>query len=248
MTEIVLCATQRCGSTMIVEDMRNTGALGIPEEWFIPWDPKKTDINWTDNLAGVRNRASSENGVMAIKVMANQLHNIEACLQTFLPTSTGPLFSRFYNVFKDATWVWIRRTDVVAQAVSRLMAQQTGVNHATDGEKHFAGNMMIGGDRANYNKNTQYKYEAVLKECTSITLETIAWGRFFQAFDITPLILTYEDVIMDSAMLHLDAMHATTGNLDPLVKTARTIKKLGNSRSSDFVERFHIEAADRQFR
>ncbi len=248
MTEIVLCATQRCGSTMIVEDMRNTGALGMPEEWFIPWNPKKIDINWTDNLAGVRKRASGENGVMAVKVMANQLHNIETCLETVVPTATGPLFSRFHTIFKDATWVWIRRTDVVAQAVSRLMAQQTGVNHATDGEKHFAGNLMVGGDRANYNENTQYRYDAILKECTSITLETIAWDRFFRTFGITPLVLTYEDVITDPAMLHLDAMHATTGNTTPLVKKERVIKKLGNSRSRDFVEKFHHETAERQFR
>jgi LPS sulfotransferase NodH len=32
MTEIILCATQRCGSTMVIEDMRNTGVLGMPEE------------------------------------------------------------------------------------------------------------------------------------------------------------------------------------------------------------------------
>ena len=101
MTEIILCATQRCGSTMIVEDMRNTGVLGVPEEWFIPWDPQKTDINWAENLAGVRKRATGENGVMAIKVMANQLHNIEACLETVIPTQ-GALFSRFHAVFADA--------------------------------------------------------------------------------------------------------------------------------------------------
>ena len=247
MTEIVLCATQRCGSTMIVEDMRNTGVLGFPEEWFIPWDPAKTDINWKDNLAGIKKRASGKNGVIAIKVMANQLHNIEECLKSVVKPIPGPLFFRFHTVFSNATWVLIRRTDIVAQAVSRLMAKQTGINHATDAESHFAGNLMIGGDRTTYNKDTRYNYDAILKECTAITLETIAWSRFFNAFNIKPIILNYEDVINDNKMQHLDTMNTMIGNSTQLTKTERTIKKLGNSRNSDFVKSFHREAAQRNF-
>lgn len=233
---------------MIVEDMRNTGALGLPEEWFIPWDPKKTDIVWKDNLAGIKNRAGGKNGVMAIKVMANQLHNIEECLKSVIKPMPGPLYFRFHTVFANASWVWIRRTDIAAQAVSRIMAQQTGINHATDAENHFAGNLMIGGDRTTYNKNTHYNYDAILKECTAITLETIAWSRFFNAFNIKPLILNYEDIVNDSEMRYLDAMNAMVGNSTELIKIERTIKKLGNSRNSDFVKRFHREATQRNFR
>ena len=71
MTEIILCATQRCGSTMIVEDMRNTGVLGMPEEWFIPWQKDRSDEDLAKDLASIRRRASSQNGVCAIKVMCH---------------------------------------------------------------------------------------------------------------------------------------------------------------------------------
>lgn len=40
---ILLCATQRCGSTMIVEDMRNSEVLGAPREHFLPWAAAKED-------------------------------------------------------------------------------------------------------------------------------------------------------------------------------------------------------------
>lgn len=248
MPEIILCATQRCGSTMILEDMRNTDVLGQPEEWFIPWDPDKEDANWKAALQGVKKRATGANGVMSIKVMANQLADIEACLRDFLKPPPGPLFFRFHKTFENASWVWLKRQDIVAQAVSRIMAQQTGVSHATDGTEHFAGKLMRGGDRESYNAKANYNYEAILKECTSITLENLAWQRFFETFDITPLTFNYEDVAADPTMAHLDAMAEAVGIEKSWEFTERSIVKLGNSKNTDFVKRFHSEAARGRFR
>lgn len=247
-SNIILCATQRCGSTMVVEDMRNTNILGRPEEWFIPWDPNKEDVNWRDALTAVRQRATDETGTLAIKVMANQLTAIEECLKSVTKPVPGPMFFRFRQIFSDAAFVWLKREDVVAQAVSRIMAKQTGINHATDAKDHFAGNLMTGGDRANYNLEAKYSYSSILSECTAITLENIAWSRFFTAFKIEPLVITYEDVVKDPDMTHLDAI-AKHAQVDAeFVKTERQILKLGNSKNEKFVSRFHKDAAQNQFR
>lgn len=248
MREIVLCATQRCGSTMIVEDMRNTGVLGKPEEYFIPWDPEKTDVDWKATLESVRQRGRSDNGVMSVKVMANQLAGIEACLREFVKPRPGPLFFRFHHVFRDAAWVFISRRDVVAQAVSRLMARQTGINHATQGEDHFAGNLLKGGDLAGYNAKAVYDFDAIRTECTSIVLENLAWRRFFEAFSIEPVEVEYEDAATDTAMRHLDriARAAEVGETE-VEKGDRRIVKIGNARNQEFVDRFHTDAARRGF-
>lgn len=248
MSQIILCATQRCGSTMIVEDMRNTGAMGQPEEWFIPWTPDKQDVVWKDALDNLRKRATTDNGVMAVKVMANQLQDIEECLQTFLRPPPGPHFFRFHKVFEDAVWVWLRRDDVVAQAVSRIMAQQTGINHATGGEEHFAGRLMRGGDLEGYNAEAAYNYEAIAKECTSIALENLCWQRFFVDFEITPLVFTYEEVSQDEGMGHLDMMANAGGITEAWERKDRSIVKIGNSRNTEFANRFHREAARKRFR
>lgn len=248
MVEIVLCATQRCGSTMIIEDMRNTGVLGRPEEWFIPWTPERTDVNWTDELERVRQHGTGANGVFAVKLMANQLTGIEGCLRQVLDPPPGRPFFRLHKLFETATWVWLKRRDTVAQAVSRVMSQQTGINHATDGAEHFAGNLMKGGNLAGYNASVSYSYDTILRECTAITLETLAWQRFFEAFGIAPLVLTYEDTIHDADMTHLDRIAEAAGVSGPLQKVPRRLVKLGNSRNDDFAGRFHREAAERGFR
>ena len=72
MKELVLCATQRCGSTMITEDMRNTGVLGNPQEWFLRWNLAGVqDTDWKVALEELFARATGVNGVMAVKVMMN---------------------------------------------------------------------------------------------------------------------------------------------------------------------------------
>lgn len=246
--DIVLCATQRCGSTLVVEDMRNTGVLGQPEEWFIPWDPEKTDHNWQEAFESVKRRASSENGVSAVKVMANQLFRLDACLSSFVaPAETGP-FPHFRAAFDSAFWVWLRREDVVYQAISRLMAQQTGINHATGRKEdtHFAGNLARGYDR-DYNAGTQYKYGALLRQVTAITLENLAWKQFFSVNGITPLELVYEDVIADHSMSHLDKMATGIGQSSAPPRQPRRMVKLANEKNDQWHAQFYRDAAEHRF-
>lgn len=251
MSQIVLCATQRCGSTMIIEDMRNTGCLGQPEEWFVPWDPDK-QVNWHEAFAGVIKRASGDNGVMAVKVMANQLHNINACLTEVFPveTDSDPTsdFDHFARAFQQAKWVKITRRDTVAQAISRLMAKQTGINHATANpeDAHFAGNLARGYD-TDYNSKTVYNYDTLLNYVTAIVLENLAWSRFFASHGITPVELIYEDVARDAEMTHLDAIAGLIGLEAEPERQPRTMVKMGNSRNHHWRERFFRDAAENRF-
>lgn len=246
--QIILCATQRSGSTMIIEDMLNTGVLGNPEEWFIPWDPAKTHINWQEDLVGVKRRASGENGVMAIKVMANQLYNIDTCLAEAYPAQQGAEFGHFASAFHGASWIRIIRRDTVSQAISRLMAQQTGINHATarPEDEHFAGNLARGYD-TNYNNKTKYRYEILLNYVTAIVLENLAWDRFFASHNITPVELIYEDIVKDTDMAYLDVIAGQIGLEGELKRQPRKMVKMGNNRNREWRERFFQEAAANRF-
>ena len=248
-TDVILCATQRCGSTMIVEDMRNTGVMGTPEEWFVPWTPEKTEINWQDALASVRKRATGENGVMAIKVMANQLHDVEQCLATFTNTQTEGTFPRFYDTFREAHWIKLNRHDVVAQAISRVMSRQTGINHAiaSADDEHFAGNLQAGYDKT-YNAKAIYRYGAILREVAAISLENLAWDRFFETHGIEPHEFLYEDVSQDDDMTHLDVIAQIIGLDGPLTKTPRKLVKMANQRNQNWRARFFADAAAKKFR
>lgn len=246
--QIILCATQRSGSTMIVEDMRNTGVLGNPKEWFVPWDPAKTLVNWQEKIVDVKQRASGVNGVLAIKVMAKQLHPVNACLAEAYPAREDAEFGHFASAFREAKWVRIIRRDTVSQAISRLMAQQTGINHATarPEDEHFAGNLARGYD-TNYNHKTKYSYEKLLSFVTAIVLENLAWDSFFASHKITPVELVYEDIVRDTDMAYLDVLAAHIGLDCELKRQPRKMVKMGNSRNREWRERFFKDAAANRF-
>lgn len=211
---IILCATQRCGSTMICEDMWNTGVLGRPEEYFIPWDPARTDVNWAEAWQSIGRRAASPNGVWAIKVMANQLPLVEGCIQQFQPPGEllgqASLYPAFRQLFKDALWVFIVRDDLVGQAISQVISRQTGVNHATAkaDDEHFAGNLMRG-YQGEYNAKVQFNHHALKRRMWAVTRENAIWRAFFKQHGIKPLTLRYEDVVNDfPGYLHALAGHA----------------------------------------
>lgn len=248
MNTIVLCATQRCGSTMIAEDMRNTGVLGNPEEWFIPWDAEKMDIDWSQTLKSLVRRATGDNGICAVKVMANQLFDVEECLKSVLRPPPGPRFFRFHKIFEDAVWVHLVRHDTVAQAVSRVMSRQTGINHATANadDDHFAGNLMRGYNPS-YNADAKYDYDELLREVTAIILENLAWTNFFVNFSIAPITIRHEEVVNDESMLYLDRLSSAV-RLPKPEKRHRKLVKMGNERNSEWIKRFRQDALSNSFR
>jgi trehalose 2-sulfotransferase len=237
--DIILCATQRCGSTLVVEDMRNSAVLGMPEEYFIPWTKRQTKTSWQDAFGSICKRSQSTNGISSIKIMANQLPAVEECLATFIQPKPDCSFPSVAAAFTSSKWVWLKRDNIVAQAISRVMAKQTGINHATGtfDEDHFAGNLLKG-YKDDYNKNSIYRFEAILNQVVSIELENLCWKRFFEKACIQPLILVYESVIEGDDMEHLELIGNMVNLERRISKMPRKMVKLSNSISIKWEERF----------
>ncbi|MEM5469134.1 Stf0 family sulfotransferase [Celeribacter marinus] len=246
-SSLILCATQRCGSTMIVEDMRNATVLGHPEEWFVPWQASKPDINWRQALSGVIKRATSANGIAAIKVMANQIAPVEACLVTFMDAPRDTPYARFAEITQNCTFIKIQRDDIVFQAISRVISRQTGINHATGkkGDEHFAGNRMDGYS-SDYNAQAKYQYGKIREECLNITLENLVWTRFFEMYGIVPEVLRYEEVSTDGTLEHINMMARLSGVELPLNRASRKMVKLGNARNDEWRNQFYSDLGSRE--
>jgi trehalose 2-sulfotransferase len=242
--DIILCATQRCGSTLVVEDMRNSAVLGIPEEYFIPWTKRQTKTNWQVAFNSICKRSQGSNGISSIKIMANQLPAVEEGLATFIEPKPDCSFPSMATVFTSSKWVWLKRDNIVAQAISRVMAKQTGINHATgaSNEDHFAGNLLKG-YKDDYNKDSVYRFEAILNQVVSIELENLCWKRFFETASIAPLVLVYEDIIAGQGMRHLELIGDLVNIGNCVNKVPRRMVKLSNSVSTEWEERFFHDLA-----
>lgn len=243
MVDIIICATQRCGSTMFIEDMFNTGLLGRPEEYFLPWKPGAWEIRTLAALTRIREKATTENGVFAAKIMADQLAGVEWCLgKTRVRTDLRGDFPRVRATFADAVWVRLRREDKILQAISREMAKQSHAPHATKSgeDDHFAGGVKPG-LRADYNARLVFRGPVLQQRYQDILRENFVWDRFFASHKITPLEFTYEEVAEDGQMQHLDLIAAAAGVTGALVKQPRKLVKLGNAVNEAWKTRFLAE-------
>jgi len=183
---------------MVLEDIRNVGGLGVPEEYFIPWDSSKNK-DWEMYIENIKKNAATSNGVYSVKVMANQLPVIDKCLiGTKYDKSNGVrgVYPRFKEAFSDCKFLMLKRDSIVRQAISRELARQTGINHATKNsdDQHFAGNLMLGYDES-YNRRSSYQVDRLSREVVKIAAENSVWEHFFDSHGIkSPLVLRYEEI------------------------------------------------------
>ena len=241
---LVIAATQRCGSTMILEDLRNACVFGMPEEYFIPWYGNASRINIQSSLQAIARKSRGPNNFNSVKIMADQLKHIENKLSEQLSVSCDEqqFMPNVAALFKEAKWVFVQRKDVLRQAISRHMSAETNVNHATQSadDSHFAGNLMKGYS-SSYNKNAQYSFDKIKKHCQNIVLENITWSNFFAIHAIKPLTLSYEVFSTSGNYDHLLKIAKFVGsdfNFDDHSRPKRKMVKLSNSKNDDWYLRF----------
>jgi len=242
--EIVICATQRCGSTLLCNDLANNG-LGRPEELFLPVINNFEAHKDRDIMPDVIRRGSSENGVFAVKIMANYAPVIEDYLARQCGNVADPQgLTHIATRFAAAYWIFISRCDTVSQAVSRLMSQITGINHAVlDRESEFVPGRAMVGSSENYNADVNISDSQIRSAMAKIGDENRSWEQFFVAHGIRPRRIVYEDTLADFS--HIAAIRRDL-NLpeSPIVET-RNLLKLGNKRSDEIVAAFKMRQGEK---
>lgn len=236
--KIVVAAVQRSGSTMICDDMTRTGVLGRPEEWFLSWQ-SRSGCDWSAELEAVRQRGTTDNGVFAVKLMANQLAGTDRRLATFLPAARGthPHLLRFLNS-EETTWVWVRRRDTLAQAISHYLAKQSGVYHIRKSNAGFLPGAAV--FEPTFREKTAgeppYDFAAILREWHILAQHEMVWQQFFDLNAIAPTVFWYEDLVaLDAGPVIASLVRLARPDGDP---SKRNIAKLPPERNDTIRARF----------
>ncbi|HEG0615153.1 TPA: hypothetical protein SB591_001588, partial [Campylobacter coli] len=229
MKKIILCSTQRSGSTMVVEDFRNSGVMGNPEEYFIPWQGFKESVDIDKEIDSLFLKGT-KHGVFSVKIMANQLQKVNFLLKNY-----SSHYDNILELFDGAYWIYIKRNDIIEQAISRYISAKTKVNHAVanKNDKHFAGNL-IRENINNYNYGVEYDFNHIMKYIIDIKNENLYWLEFFERNNIHPLILTYEIYSKDIKFNYLNDV-ANYVHIDYSNKVLeRKMVKLANKINENF--------------
>ena len=192
----ILCTTPRSGSTLLCEALQASGLAGAPGEFF-PEDPGQlallqarfAAVSPADYLGRLVRSASSANGVFGAKLFAHQQPVFERAVRMAAALRTSgeasSLESGLRHTLGEVSYVWLRRRNTAAQAVSYYRA-------------------LVTGEWTQRNSGTAAPapapdYDGVRLDRIRRLVEAMdrRWEDHFRRRAIRPLVLTYEEFGQD---------------------------------------------------
>lgn len=188
---LIVCATPRTGSTLLCALLAASGTGGRPESWYRAEDRAEYETDWgvapgdaAGFLAAAMRAGTDTGGTFGLRVQAPTLAPMLAELRGLV----GPLpdLAVMQTAFGHCDFVFMRREDDVAQAISRLKAEVSQVWHLDGTETAPRGEASYDAERLD-----AFRAEAAAGNA--------AWETWFAANGITPERLVYERFTTDPA-------------------------------------------------
>lgn len=242
----IICTSPRSGSILLCKLLAATGIAGNPASLFY----RPTLPDWLTRLGLIlvetvaerelletifeaANR--KERGDTAIFGLRQQRHGFDFLCEKLAILHPGNLSDceRIQRIFGTTLFIHLTRTDKLAQAVSYLKAEQTGLWHlAPDGTEL---------ERTAPNRAPVYDRDAIRAHVETMTAYDRAWETWFEREAIAPLRLSYDDLSDDPrATLRTILLHL---GLDPAAadRVAPGVRKLADETSREWGARFRAE-------
>ncbi|MGC0366830.1 LPS sulfotransferase NodH [Rhodococcus sp. 27YEA15] len=255
----LVCASQRSGSTLLVESLRATGVAGEPEEFFqyLPhtslapqpreWFASVTDESILRLLAplkvGAPDTRTSEqwredllaagrtdNGVWGGKLMWNQTPLV-IDRAAGLPVRSGTdLRSALRDVLGEVTFIHVHREDVIPQAVSMWKAVQTQIWRDGDVPEDAA------------RVTPEYHPGGIAHLVSILADQERQWRRWFAEQDITPLEIGFRELTADPQAVVGKTLTAL--GLDARLAPPPPLRRQSDGRSNEWVQRYRADAEE----
>lgn len=201
---IILCSHPRSGSTLLGEAMRFAGDLGCPLEYLHRgFRPRLAEL-WDQPalpgyIAEMHRRRTCANGTFAIKLFWQDIEEV-ACeaapgqfppprsrmAGTMTPQDYRALAALLHDILPNPTYIHLTRRDRLRQAISSVIATQTGLWRAIPD---------VG--RQSPVAEPTFDYDAILSAFAFGEHSHNHWQAYFAANSIMPETLIYEDFMGD---------------------------------------------------
>jgi LPS sulfotransferase NodH len=193
-----VCCDARTGSSLLAATLRGTGRAGKPFEYFskaeidkpwlraelrVPDDVPFTSFpDWRDYIL----KAGSEmGGVFAASVHFFQL---PALLETFRAADEASALEVLRRFFPDLRLVWLRRNNIVAQAISHYVAIATNIWNSRLAQGLRPGESDLG---------APYDFDKIDWQVRSAIVATAGWRDTLKGAEGITLPLAYEELAAD---------------------------------------------------
>ncbi|QDL94792.1 hypothetical protein FDP22_23270 (plasmid) [Paroceanicella profunda] len=217
---LLFAATQRSGSTMVVDDFQNiTGRSRTESEAFYRQviAAERSSEDWDVTVEKVKAFRDKE-VIFFDKIMFHQMTVLSEMID---PERHTPACLPFFEYFRDATWVYIRRANAFEQVVSKYIAEALNVWDKADAKSD------------DFNSKFEFNIELAKVHLRSLLKEDEQWQVFFRRHKISPIEIYYEDAVSNFPNYLAPVLEkiGVSANLEQTGE--RRMRKLGNSRNEN---------------
>ena len=218
MNGYVICATPRSGSTLLCSLLRVSGVAGDPASLFLRQSMAEHRVEWgigpewPDYLAAALQAGRGANGVVGLRMM----------WETF--AEVGP---QVVAAMGEVRFIWLRRRDLVAQAVSRHRAEVSGTWH-------------LGFEEAEHPVEPAYDGDRIAAWVAEAAAANRAWAAWFAAQGIAPLEVQYEDLAAEPVAVAKQVLGYL--GLEAARPLSVTNRRMADQVSAEWAARFRAEA------
>ena len=242
MNKLLLLSTQRSGSTMVCEDIANTGVLGRPSEYFSSLADNFKRFETTGALseafeASLMKGFVEKTNSNSVKIMQSQIGAIGKILIDTGKVQSFSHKSAFVEFFKPYYWARIVREDKVAQAVSRVVARHTDVYHRVAEDSAVKDLLGKFSTQERQDEHLVYNETEISLEIEKIEQEELFLDALIREHDIDVFEIIYEKVVNDRSYVNSLVKNITGKKLVEEL-TPRSLKKISGGLSQDWISRY----------
>ncbi|WP_246675623.1 MULTISPECIES: Stf0 family sulfotransferase [unclassified Mesorhizobium] len=244
----VICGTPRTGSTLLCKLLASTKAAGDPHsfyrrqdvpEWAEEWGlPGRDTMGELEFNAAYLNAAIAAGkggtGIFGLRLMRENLDELSAILDRIFPGLVSDK-ARFERAFGRVLYIHLSREDKLAQAVSLVKAQQTGLWHvAPDGTEL---------ERVGPPGEPRYDFGRIKDEVAGLDGYDTAWNMWFAEQEVIPLRIGYERLSSDPVATLASVCDALGVQAPDAGDIRPGVARLADETGLDWMRRYHLDAA-----
>lgn len=242
----IICATPRSGSTLLCDLLASTRVAGKPhsyyrdedasywaELWGVPLPQRLNDAEFERAyLAAMIREGTAETGVFGVRVMWSSVADASRRLDA-IEGDHADVTDRFAKAFGSTLYIHLSRQDKLAQAISLIRAEQSGLWHrAADGTER---------ERTASHQTPVYDSHRIAEVSRELQNDDVAWTSFFATRGIRPVRLVYE-MFTAAPRTTVTEILSTLGQ-DPQASERMVVQtsKLADADSLEWAERYRRE-------
>jgi LPS sulfotransferase NodH len=246
----IICGTPRTGSTLLCDLLAAVPGAGAPDsffmadpdpEWLRQWGfPERGTMDAADHAAACLDAAMragrGQGGLFGLRLMRRDLGALSEMIGLAHPGHDTDL-ARIRAAFGAVLFIHLTREDKLAQAVSMVRAEQTGLWHvAPDGTEL---------ERLAPPAEPVYDFGRIAAKLAELEAHDTAWRAWFAAEGVMPLTVGYAALSADPAAELARICEALGLPAPPPEHVRPGVARLADAVNRDWMQRFREEATPR---